>query len=279
MRWTKAAATAGALAAAPFWVACWAGPVAAQAAAGPHAGATIRPASAAACYAFAVRALRQRVIVRRMPPACTGLSPEQVNEAVSRAIRTIVGPLPKAAARKLAVADSRYLGSLIRLVRPPAPAPLPTSAAAQPATAAARLAALGTWLAAAAAGSFLLARRLTRDGRRRVRVTGAPPWLAAGHAGLAVAGLCIWIVFVVTTQPVLGWLAAVVSWVIAGLGMATLLADAPGSEEGSARPSSVPPAASAAAFPARVPVLMIALHGALATATIVFVLLALIGVG
>jgi hypothetical protein len=207
-----------------------------------------------------------------MPPACTGLSPEQVNEAVSRAIRTIVGPLPKAAARKLAVADSRYLGSLIRLVRPPAPAPLPTSAAAQPATAAARLAALGTWLAAAAAGSFLLARRLTRDGRRRVRVTGAPPWLAAGHAGLAVAGLCIWIVFVVTTQPV-------VSWVIAGLGMATLLADAPGSEEGSARPSSVPPAASAAAFPARVPVLMIALHGALATATIVFVLLALIGVG
>ena len=43
-------------------------------------------------------------------------------DELARAIRTVVGPLPKAAARRQAHHDSPYLASLIRQGRPPRPA-------------------------------------------------------------------------------------------------------------------------------------------------------------
>jgi hypothetical protein len=64
--------------------------------------------------------------------------------------------------------------------------------------------------------------------------------------------------------------------VIAGLGMAALLT-------GPGQPSSATPrelrGTSAAPFPSRTPVVVIALHGALATLTILLVLLAAVGIG
>ena len=292
MRRTRAAAAAGALAVVLLSAVCWSGSGTARAAADSRTEETGQRATPAACYAFAVQALRQRTIVRHLPPVCRGLGPEQVNLVIGRAIRTVVGPLPKASARQLAEADSRYLGSLIRPVPPPRPASLGAGPAATSSTAAARLAALAAWLAAAAAGMYLLAGRLTRTGRRRIRVMGVPAWVAGGHAGLAVAGLGIWVAFVVTASSVLGWIDAVLTWVIAGLGMSTLLADAPAPDAPTQPMRTAPPAAATAALvspaaagtnalvsPARAPVVTIALHGVLATATIALVLVAVIGIG
>jgi hypothetical protein len=238
------------------------------------------PGSPAACYAFAVSALRRHEVVRRTPSACAGLGAEQVNLAAARAIHIVVGPLPKTAARRKALAEGRYLASLIRTVRPPLPASLAAPAAETPSAAADRAAALAAWLAAALAGAYLLAGRLRRGGRPALRALG----IAGGHAGLAVAGLCLWLAFMVTAAPALGWIDVGLSWVLVGLGMATLLADWPGTVTTTGTGPPLPAAIDGGAVPgaqvpARPPVLVIALHGALATATIVLVLLAVVGTG
>jgi hypothetical protein len=242
----------------------------------------------AACYAFAVSALRRHVIVRRTPPECARLGAEQVDQAVSRAIHTVVGPLAKAAARRQDQAESRYLASLIRRVRPAPPASLAAGRAETSGTLVARLAALAAWLAAALAGSYLLTGG-RRPRLRQLRGLG----IAGGHAAVAATGLCLWVGFMVTGAAALGWIDAVLTWVIAGLGMATLLgglpADpaepaelaepagpAPGPGPATVMAVSLPPAASVSA---RAPVLVIALHGALAAVTILLVLLAVIGTG
>ncbi len=104
--------------------------------------------------------------------------------------------------------------------------------------------------------------------------------MIAAHAWLGAAGLAVWIAFVVTAVPALAWAAVGLTFVLAGLGMATLLtasSDAP-----PAAPAGAPVAAAPAGTPERVrrpPVLVIALHGALATATVLTVLLAAIGTG
>ena len=242
-----------------------------------------RTASAERCYAFAVGALRRHVVVRRQPAACTGLTQAQVNQDVARAIRTVVGPHPKAVTRRLAVADSRYLASLVGPVQPPPAAALATGGATASGDLAIRLSALAAWLAAAGAGAYLLAGWLTRDGRRRlIRTAGAPPAVPLGHAGLAIAGLCIWIAFTVTTAAALAWIDVGLTWVIAGLGMATLLAASPEERAGrgaEAAATGAQAGMSTTPFPARAPVITIALHGILATVTILLVLLAAVGVG
>ena len=90
-------------------------------------------------------------------------------------------------------------------------------------------------------------------------------------------GLAVWVAFLLTSSPLVGWLDVAMTWLIAGLGMAALLADPP--EHYAA---SVSASASAASLPlarGRAPVLAIALHGALAAATMTLVLLAVVSVG
>jgi hypothetical protein len=230
------------------------------------------------CYAFAVRALQRHRTVTAIPPACRGLSSAQVNEAVDRAIRAAVGPLPKAAERARAAAESRYLAGLIRPVpaQPAAPSqPGPPGPA--PSTLPADLAALAAWIATAAAGGYLLAGRLSRDpqGQRRLAASGTPPPVIAAHAGLGVAGLAVWIAYLAAAIPALAWIAVGVTFLLAGLGMATLL-----TASSDVQPAAPAQAAQAPAGPRpgrRPPVIVIALHGALATATILLVLLAAIG--
>lgn len=241
--------------------------------------ATKPRASTSACYNFAVGALRQHVVVRRMPSACAGLTPLDVNESIARAIRTVVGPLPKAAERRQAVADSRYLGSLVRS----AAAGRPASAVAAPGTTGstlpARFAALIAWLMAAIAGGRLLLSRVS--GGRRGQMPGASAWVLGGHAGLATAGLALWVAFLLTGSIPVGWLDVALTWLIAGLGMAALLGEPPGQHAAGAG-TSVSASASAAGLATargRAPVLTIALHGAFAAITMALVLYAVIGVG
>jgi hypothetical protein len=240
------------------------------------------PASSQSCYAFAVTALRSHVVVRQRPAACAGLSQALVNEDVARAIRTVVGPHPKAIQRRLAAAESRYLAALVKPVQPPPPASVAAGQSATSSQLAGRLAALAAWLAAAAAGGYLLSGWLTRGGRRRVaRKPGIPSALPLGHAGLAITGLGIWIAFMVTSTSALAWADVGLTWVIAGLGMATLLTSSPEQVATSTQAAALAGVAetSTTPFQVKAPVLVIALHGILATATILLVLLAAVGIG
>lgn len=242
-----------------------------------------RPPSVERCYAVAVSALRRHVVLRHRPAACAGLTQAQVNQVVGRAIRTVVGSHRKAIARRLAAANSRYLGDLVK----PVPPPRAASSAAGPSVVSGqlgvRLAALAAWLATAIPGAYLLTAWLARDSRRRViRKPGVPAAVPLGHAGLAITGLLIWIAFTVTRTAALAWADVGLTWVIAGLGMSTLLTASPEPQVVPSTEAAAPGGAaetSTAPFPARAPVITIALHGALATLTILLVLLAAVGIG
>lgn len=246
--------------------------------------ATARPPSAVRCYAFAVIDLHRRVVVRHRPAACAGLTQAQVNQIVDRAVRAVVGPHRKAVERRLAAADSRYLGDLVETLPPP---PAASAVAAQPTPAdqlGLRFAALALWLATAIPGAYMLSAWLTRADRGRViRKAGGLSAVPIGHAGLAITGLVIWIVFTVTDAAALAWVDVGLTWVIAGLGMATLLAASPEPQAVTASPGAAALVGvteeSTAPFPTRAPVFVIALHGALATLTILLVLLAAVGAG
>lgn len=280
VRWTTLTIVGAALIAA-LVTACSAGTPWAVPPAG-LVGAASAPAGSGGCYAFLVSAVRQHVVVRRRPPACAGLPQAQVNQDVARAIRTVVGAEPKAIGRRLAVANSRYLANLVRPVRPPPPVSVAAAAQTSSGDLALRFSALAAWLAAALAGAYLLAGWLTRGQRRRLfRYRGVLGVVPLCHAGLAIAGLLIWIAFTATALRALAWADVGLTWVIAGLGMATLLggpseqADVPSASTASGEQGET----STASFPGRAPVLVIALHGALATLTILLVLLAAVGVG
>jgi manganese efflux pump family protein len=282
------AAAGAALAATLLVTACAAGPAqlggTARFTDATRPGITEPLASTEPCYAFAVSALRRHIVVRRRPAACAGLAQAQVNQDVARAIRTVVGPHPKAAARRLALADSRYLAGLVRPVKAAAAVPPTAGPTATTASLPGRLAALAAWVVTAAAGAYLLAGWLTGERRRgrRIQIAGVPQPVVLGHAGLAVAGLGIWIAFTVTPRPALGWIDVGLTWVIAGLGMATLVSALPEHRAGpdvDHLAANRPAEAAVMAHRNRVPVLTIALHGVLATATILLVLLAVIGVG
>jgi hypothetical protein len=281
MRRTSALAAGVALAATLLVTGCAAGAAQSGTVARPSAAAS--PASTQGCYVFAVSALRRHIVVRRRPAVCAGLGQEQVNQVVARAIRTVVGPHPKAIGRRLAAADSRYLGSLVRPVHAPPAESVAVGQATTTGTLTVRLCALAAWLATAIPGLYLLSAWLPRDGRRRViRKPGVPSPLPFAHAGLAIAGLCIWIAFTVTAAAPLAWTDVGLTWVIAGLGMATLLTASPVQQVAAGTEAAAPgeqAGTSTTPFPAKAPVITIALHGALATATILLVLLAAVGIG
>lgn len=221
-----------------------------------------RPATVTTCFAFGVRAIQERLTVTRIPRACAGLSAVQVNVALDRAVRAAVGPLAKAPERRAAVRDSRYLEHLFRTLPPPRAEPVPVASPQRSATGPLEFAALGAWLAAAAAGSYLLASWVGLARRRRTR----PPAIPIAHASLAIAGLGIWTAFLAAGTAVLAWLAVGLILIIAGLGMATLVTGLPD------------PRAAASARPQR-QVLVVVLHGMLATVAILFVLLAAVSAG
>jgi manganese efflux pump family protein len=240
--------------------------------AGCSAASGPQRATAQSCYEFGVQAIERHETVLRLPAACAGLTQEQVNIAIVRAIRDVVGPRPKAAARRAAYRESRYLFHLAGTVKPakavvPVAVP-PLKSSDWPL----KISALIAWIATVLAGAYLLVgflRGTTQGlGRTRLRAARLPPVLII-HFGLALTGLVMWIAFVATRVTALAWICVGVLLPVAGLGMATLVGGGGGPEPDDA--GSAPRGAS------RPPVIMIALHGALATVTILLVLLAAIG--
>lgn len=227
-------------------------------------------ATVESCYAFGVRALQRHVTVTTVPRACAGLSHAQVNLAVARAVREVAGPGHKAAARRRASREGGYLAHLINTVPPGRPRPVAVAPARAGSDLPLSLAALAAWVVTAAAGGYLLAGWLAHGGwrSRHIRAAGLPPLVILGHAGLAAAGLAIWIAFLASGVPALAWTAVGVILLVAGLGMATLVTGLPEPADSTA---------SAAPAKMRMPWTVIAAHGVLATATIMLVLLAAIG--
>jgi hypothetical protein len=240
------------------------------AACGPGA---VQP-SLARCSAFGVHAIRHHVVVHAVPAACAGLSREQVNGAVASAVREAVGPLPKAAARRLAGQDSKYLAPLITTIPAPPSAPLSTASAPSPSGTSLTLSALACWVLTASAGSYLLVR--TRVLRRRPgwwHPRGSLAAIIAGHVGAAVACVGTLAAFAVTGAHAVGWAAAGLVITAAGFGMATLVTALP--EPGAASPATRVPTPAAARRQQSL-VAVIALHGVLATATILLIWLAVV---
>jgi len=88
------------------------------------AGCSSQPAvprgSVSSCTQFGIRAIRRHVTVTTVPAACQGLSQEELNVAVGRALRTAAaGARGKVRQRQLIARDSPYLAALIHAV--PAP--------------------------------------------------------------------------------------------------------------------------------------------------------------
>jgi hypothetical protein len=152
------------------------------------------------------------------------------------------------------------------------------------------IAALIAWIITAGGGFFLLSVWLRRGGMRQQadRTTSFRAGLIFGHFLLAAVGLVLWLVYVVTDSEGLKWPTFGVLIVVALLG-ATMFARWLGVRGGAATTARA--GAGSAASPAGaersaeepaergLPVPVVALHGVLAVATVVLVLLTALEVG
>jgi hypothetical protein len=220
-----------------------------------------------ACIQFGIRAIRHHVMVRTLPPACRGLTRQQVDFAVAAAIHaTTSGVRGKAASRRRAAEVTPLLEHLVTSV-PPQPAAPPVVA---PAVASAkqasptplRLLALCSWLATVGLGSWMLSRwisrRIIKGALRRAtgphQDAGLSPWVSFTHFGLAVAGLLAWIGYLASDVTIVGWLSCAALLPTAGLGMSLVFLGS-----------------------GRRPTPVVAAHITLAVTTILLTLLAVVG--
>jgi hypothetical protein len=230
--------------------------------------------SPARCSASGLQAIRRHVVLRSVPAACAGLSPAQVNGAMATAIRVAVGPRPKPAARNLAARDGKYLAPLITTIPAPPPASVSTAAAPSSSGTGLSLSALACWVLTASAGSYLFSRtHAVRRRRGRWSVRGSLGAIVLGHVGAAVACMGTLAAFAVTGAPAVGWAAVGLVSIAAGFGMATLVTALP--EPDASSPAARAPTASAARRRQSL-VGVIALHGVLATVTILLIWLAVV---
>jgi hypothetical protein len=140
--------------------------------------------------------------------------------------------------------------------------------------------ALITWLTTAAAGLYLLAVWLIEYDRefQSAAATRLPVPMISAHAVLAVSGLVVWVVYLITDARRLAITAALILVVVALLGVTMAIRwigvyRAPAADAGDAHaPSAVPPER-------HFPLPVVISHGIFAVSTVVLVLLTALGVG
>lgn len=222
-----------------------------------NAGGGTPQATVQGCTAYGVYAIQHRITVTSVPAACQGLSKAEINQAAARAIIQAAGGVRKAIWRKRAAEVAPFLRHLFT-----APAPVTGSL---PAIASGSesgqslghkdlgmdIAALIAWLATAGAGGYLLGSWLSHGGTLRSRAggTGSPPVVIIGHFSLALTGLVIWIVYLVTGWAALAWTAVGVLLPVAGLGMSALFIGLPGLPRLPGLPDRPVPAVAGSATP------------------------------
>lgn len=132
------------------------------------------------------------------------------------------------------------------------------------------IAALVAWLATAGGGLFLFGTWLSNGGMSRDEPTTSrfTPGLILGHAGLAAAGLMVWIAYLVSDEnETLAWVALGLLVPVAVLGFMMFLRwlkDRRGQPTGS----------SSEIAEQRFPLVVVGAHGVLAVMTVVLVLIA-----
>jgi len=230
--------------------------------------------SVTSCYQFAARAIQHHVTVTARAAACQGLSQEQVNVAVSGALRAAAaGVRGKAPQRQVIARDSTYVAALIHAVPAPSPPAVTSSQPRPPGHAVLSLAALIAWLVTVGLGLSMMARWFIRTRRHRKpprRERG--PVLNFTHFWLALTGLLAWISYLATGVTGLAWAACGLLLAVASLGV-TLVFLPPATTTATTRLGNDPPPAG------HPPVPLIAAHITAACVTILLVTLAAIGSG
>jgi manganese efflux pump family protein len=138
------------------------------------------------------------------------------------------------------------------------------------------IAALITWIITAGVGSFMLIRWVTRGGIRKAEGAGThfPPARVFTHFGLAAVGLILWIVYLVTDNTLLAWIAFADLVLIALLGGLLVRIWA---KDGRAAMAGTP--ADIDLAEQHIPRPPVVLHGVFAISTVVLVFFAALGVG
>lgn len=115
------------------------------------------------------------------------------------------------------------------------------------------IATLAAWLVTVSIGGYMLRTWIARGGLRRQRATGAgvPPPVVFGHAGTALTGLVVWIVFLATGWRPLAWLDVGIASAAITLGicMVTLWTPYPIRDPDSEPPATESPATAPAPPP------------------------------
>jgi hypothetical protein len=144
------------------------------------------------------------------------------------------------------------------------------------------VAALISWLVTASGGLYLLVIWLIENdtGSRYVMASRLPLPVISGHALLAMAGLAVWSVYLLTDRTALAWAAAATLAVVALLGLA-MVARWIGVYRAPAGPDRRAAGEDRLTVPAErnFPALVVLGHGVLAASTIALVLLVALGVG
>ena len=135
-------------------------------------------------------------------------------------------------------------------------------------------AALITWVLTAGGGFVLLSIWLARGGMKSTAAGNRiKPPLIMSHFLLAATGLVLWIVYVVDDSSTLAWIAFVLLLVVALLGFTMFGIWLRRRQTGAGAAATETPAEQ------HFPIAIVGLHGVLAAATLVLVLLAAAGVG
>lgn len=126
---------------------------------------------------------------------------------------------------------------------------------------------LVAWLLTAGLGGYLATVWIRHGGlqQRRAGVTRLPLWLVAGHALLALTGLALWVIFVLSRKAPVGWTASAIILLVASLGFMMLFRWLPSR----GRHAHTEPAAAR-----HLPLTAVVAHGMCAATTVSLVLLA-----
>lgn len=145
--------------------------------------------------------------------------------------------------------------------------------------------AVGTWAATAAGGLLMAGLFLRHNGMSQSERDGIGPLRVFPHVGFAVFGFVLWIIYAITGNDTIGWLAVVGiggAFLIAGTFLITRdqhrrrelarLEAGPGAAAGVTRARRVP-------AESYIPIWLASGHGLLGAATLLLVLLERAGVG
>jgi len=144
------------------------------------------------------------------------------------------------------------------------------------------LAALITWFVAALAGLYMFTVWLIENDvtGRDTQPSQLPVPVVFAHLSLAITGFGVWVAYLALDREILAWAAFGLLALIVLLGL-TMFARWIPVYQGPATPSTQQAAGAALAVPAEgnFPLAVVTVHGLLAAATLVLVLLTALGVG